>query len=151
EADSAARRYAKAEGIIYDEERNVYIKKDVIHLFMYKDGGLLRVGYPTTATDKNKYQLHLFTGSDDKEEYFFSAEGSYKTSINIDEDVEEITSEIVRKDFPIVGPFTDQVTFKVRRGKETTDLAMGTIDIAKTIHASIGSGFVVSTLKNPTN
>lgn len=149
DAMDAAEKFAEEKKIVKDLRTNTYIKNGVIHLFMFEDGSLLMVGYPTTATDKNKFQLHLFKSSANTNEYFFSADGSYKPTLNIDGAKEGLSLRIIQEDFPIVGPFTGEVVFKVKKG--AVEIASQAVNIAKTIHASIGTGFVFSTLKNPTN
>ncbi|MDO7884254.1 hypothetical protein [Hymenobacter cheonanensis] len=151
-AAGQARRYAQDSAIVYDSRRNIYINQatKTIHLFMYEDGELLLTGYPTTATDKDKFQLHLYTSSDNPDTYTFSAEGNYTPSLVIT-GVSGIVATLNRQDFPIVGPFTSQVVFTTKRSGTPGTTFSQTIKIANTIHASIGSGFVYSTLKNPTN
>ncbi|GAB3534986.1 hypothetical protein GCM10027443_23110 [Pontibacter brevis] len=154
DAETAAKDYANNTlNIDRNLKTNLYVQDGIIHLFMFEDGSLILVGYPTTATDKNTFQVHLFHSSNNTDPYFFAAEGDYQPTLYIDGGVAALTPVIKRQDFPIVGPFTDEVTFTIRRvtGGVATTLDTHTVKISKTIHASVGTGFVFSTLKNPTN
>ncbi|AMR26602.1 hypothetical protein A0257_05435 [Hymenobacter psoromatis] len=162
-AEQTVRNYVadNTNGIKEDPKRNIFINKktNTIHLFMLSDGGLLLKGYPTTATDKNFFELHVLTEESDTSSYSFEADGEYKPIFTIDTAFGKLTKADKKKiyikikwlDFPLVGPYTTQVVFTVKRNGMTPPLATHTISIANSIHASIGSGFVYSTLKNPTN
>lgn len=157
-AEQTVRNYVadNENGIKEDPKRNIFINKktNTIHLFMLGDGGLLLKGYPTMATDKDLFELHILTQDSDTGSYSFEAEGEYRPTLNINT---KIASEMVNSikvkglNFPRVGPYTTQVVFTVKRDDKIPPLATHTISIANSIHASIGSGFVYSTLKNPTN
>jgi hypothetical protein len=154
DAIEAAKNFAKNDlGIDRDLKTNIYTKDGTIHLFMFEDGSLMLAGYPTTATDKHSFQIHLFRSSNNTDTYFFIAEGDYQQTLNIEGGVAGVNPTIIREDFPVVGPFTGEVTFTIKRstGETSTTLDTHIIKISKTVHASIGTGFVYSTLKNPTN
>jgi len=76
-----ARNQANADRITlnatYDASRNVYISQgETIHIFLFEDGNLLLAGFPTTATEKSKYQVHLYTKSD-ADKYLLEYSGSF--------------------------------------------------------------------------
>lgn len=152
-----ATTFIKSKNLEHISSRNIYVdKQNVIHIFMYESGQLLLSGYPTTATEKNKFQIHLFVTDLNQFDYKFGASGSYVFSLNIDKSTEKLNSSIERVDMEIVGPFTGTAIFDVKkiekadRSKIQT-ISTSNITIAKTIHASIGTGFFFSTLKDPTN
>jgi hypothetical protein len=152
-----AKNYLLKNSIVYDADRNVYKsgRGNVLHLFVMEDGQLLFSGFPTTATDRDMFQIHLLKQSTNLDNYVFVALGSYEPSLNIEGAESESSSGVTEAikvdvfDFPTVGPFTGEVQFILERAGAT--LIDRTVKISKTIHASIGSGFIFSTLKNPTN
>jgi hypothetical protein len=140
-------------------QRNIYESKDgTIHIFVFEDGNLLVAGYPTTATEKNKYQVHLYRRTGNDNIYLLEYAGVYSPAFNIQNEnaVTNAAVAIERMDFAILGPFTNnlQLTVKSRPNKPGTSfniLSTTTIQIAKTIHASIGTGLIYTNLKNPSN
>jgi hypothetical protein len=144
-------------GYRYDGKRNIYYSNDeTIHIFIYEDGNLLVAGYPTTATEKSKYQVHLYVNSSNRSNYLLEYTGSYVPTLNIQNknEVAAAAPTIVRVDFAIIGPFTSNLVLTIK--KETNPgtyqtLSSTTIQISKTIHASIGSGLIYSSLRDPEN
>jgi hypothetical protein len=142
-----------------DSKRNIYIDDNkVIHIFIFEDGNLLEAGYPTTATEKNKYEVHIYyTKPTDK--YRLEYTGGYTPTLNIENSVTNSfvgnKGTIYRIDFAIIGPFTNSVQLTVKKmGKDAktyTNLISTTIQISKTIHVSIGSALIHTSLKNPGN
>jgi hypothetical protein len=143
----------------YNSSRNIYIDNNaVIHIFIFEDGNLLLAGYPTTATEKNKYQIHLYLSSSNTDTYLLDYSGSYAPVLNIENSG---TNALVRTliinsiDFSVIGPFTNNLQLTIKRKPSgSTDyntLTTTTIQISKTIHVSIGSGLIYTTLKNPSN
>ena len=151
ENDAKTRLNVKKNGL-----RNLYMKENVIHILVSEDGNLLLKGYPTTATDKNRFQFHLYVSKGNtSSRYRFGADGNYEPTLNIDSknDGKKVGAAINYIDFPEVGPFTGTVSFSIKKvdGATTETLTSANVKIAKTIHASIGTGFVFSTLKDPSN
>lgn len=143
----------------YNSERNIYIdQNNVIHIFIFEDGNLLLAGYPSTATEKDKYQVHLYMRAGNEDVYTLEYTGSYTPVLNIEgaktRDVPG-ADEIKSIDFAIIGPFTNTLQLTIKRlpkGSSTySTLVSATIQVAKTIHASIGSGLLYTSLKNPSN
>jgi hypothetical protein len=161
----AAKDQAKADIVTignnchYVASRNIYIdKNNVIHIFIFEDGNLLLAGYPTTATEKDKYQVHLYLKESNNDNYRMEYTGSYSPSLNIENSGLKAfvrTAKIKSMDFAIIGPFTNSLQLNIKRLPKTSDtwvtLSTTTIQISKTIHVSIGSGLLYSSLKNPGN
>lgn len=155
-AIKAAENYIESKNITYLSSRNIYVKDNTIHIFMYENGQLLLSGYPTTATDNNKFQLHLFVTDKNLYDYRFEASGSYVFSLNVAENEKKDIPSIERISMEIVGPYTGTATFNIKKIEKSNrsniqTISTANINIAKTTHASIGTGFFFSTLKDPTN
>lgn len=157
---SAAQSQANSDlstfGVSYNADRNIYIdRQNTIHIFLYEDGNLLLGGYPSTATDRNKYRVHLYKRSANTDNFLLDYAGTYTPTLNMPSANALVVNPITRLDFAILGPFTNslQLTLKSQpaAGGSYTNVAITTIKIAKTIHASIGSGFLYTSLKNPSN
>jgi len=133
------------------------MKDDIIHIYMFEDGNLLLSGYPTTATEKSKFQLHLYTESTNQDQYRLEIAGNYEPTLNIENASKFVgtrTAGVLASaiDFAEVGPFTSSATFTLKRVSATPEVInTSVVKIAKTIHASIGTGLIVSWLKDPTN
>lgn len=155
-------------GCKYDPKRNVYYTNDdVLHIFIFEDGNLLVAGYPTTALEKSKFQVHLYIKSINTESYSLEYSGSYTPVLNIVNTnpspapapgplvVPPPPPAISTIDFVVIGPFTNSVTITLKHKQaaatDYTTLASSTIQISKTIHVSIGSGIFYTTLKDPSN
>lgn len=156
EAQTAATNYKNLLGYQYDAKRNIFIDQNhVIHIFLFEDGNLLLGGYPTTATEKDKFQVHLFVQSTNNATYLLSYTGSFTPSLNIENGnfTASLSPAPVPVHFAILGPFTNTLQLTLKRDDSGTynTVASTTITIAKTIHVSIGSGLLYSTLKNPNN
>lgn len=151
-----------------NKERNVWISDgNIIHVFMYEDGNLLIGGYPTTATEKDVFQFHLYVRSENKDRYLLEYTGNYTPVLNIISSntapqpssealtmaAEEGHNVINRVDFAVLGPFTDNlvITLKHITSPISSTLISTTIQISKIIHVSVGSGIVYSSLRNPSN
>lgn len=149
--------------LIEDVSRNVWIEKwsNTIHVFVFEDGNLLSKGYPTTATDKDKFIFHLYrvTTSD---KYRIEAAGSYAptlfTTTPGGTNVAGFTAPraIQRLDFGKFGPYTTTVTFALKKAAVGSDIYTDittpvVVSIANTIHVSVGTGLFYTTLHNPTN
>lgn len=163
QAQAEANNYVVANRLHYHRDLNIYTghNDSVIHIFMFEDGNLLLAGYPTTATEKSKFQVHLFVRNANRDPYILEYTGSYSPILNIQSANE--SSLVVRlagqppiinrMDFAILGPFTDSLILTVKKfsGSIYNTLTSSTIKIAKTIYASIGSGIVYTSLKDPSN
>lgn len=157
-AQAAANNFRTAQGFSYIPSRNIYTDKDhVIHIFIFEDGNLLLGGYPTTATERDKFQVHLFVTTGNNDKYLLEYAGTFAPTLNIQNEnplkaaAPAITP--VQVDFAILGPFTNtlQVTLKRQKDGNFNTISSTTISIAKTIHVSIGAGLLYTNLKNPKN
>lgn len=148
--------YINDNGIHWDRKRNALLDKNgIIHIFLFENGNTIKTGFPTTATENEKYQVHLYKREGNDNTYKLEISGSYLPSFNIQNgaNVEvnlEVAKQSVKKnDFSIVGPFTDNFTIILKEGSEA--IVSTNIKVSRTIHASIGSGIIYSFLKDPSN
>lgn len=162
-ARNLANAYSSSGNIRYDSKRNIYISNDkTIHIFLFEDGNLLLGGYPTTATEIDKFQVHLFVSNSNTKDYLFEYSGVYAPILNIEYQGSNgnlLTAKIAGKsidirriDFAVLGPFTHNLvlTLKSRLGRADFQvLTTTTIQLSKIIHVSIGSGILFTSLKNP--
>lgn len=157
-AQAMATSDATSLGAVYNAKRNVYIdKNDIIHIFMFETGAFLLTTYPTTATEKDKFQLHMYTTKDDS--YLFEAVGSYQPVLIAESSAPAASfagggGVVASLPLAVVGPFTNSVTFNVKHssgGATYTTLNSSTIQVSKTTFVSIGSGFFYTPLKSPSN
>lgn len=151
-----AETYINEQGIHRDRKRNALLDKNgIIHIFVFEDGNTIITGFPTTATESEKYQVHLYKRIDNDKTYKLEISGSYLPSFNIQNsnDLEvgllAAKSSVKKNDFSIIGPFTDNFAIVIKEGSEA--IVSTNIKVSKTIHASIGSGIIYSFLKDPTN
>lgn len=168
DAQNAAKAYVPTiPGCHYDASKNIYIDNNkTIHIFLFEDGNLLLAGYPTTATEKSKFQLHLYVSAANIDKFLLEYTGSYSPVLNIENSNPAPAPAAVpgpgapppapvRIDFAIIGPFTNTLVLTLKdmkAGDATyTTLTSTTVQISKTIYVSIGSGIVYSSLKNPSN
>ena len=153
----------------YDSKRNIFIKKNIVHIFIDEDGNLIETGVPTTATEKYSYKLHLITNTETLETttFKYSYRGEYKPTLNIqnetlneseepegDETEEEEKPKIVEYSYAIIGPFTDDFNItvkKIEEEEENVTIFDKKINVAKTFHVSISTGLFMTTLTNPLN
>lgn len=146
----------------YLPNRNVYVSRgDVIHIFMFEDGNLLLAGYPSTATEKSKYVLHLYVSVSNDDLYLLEYTGSFSPVLGIQNSNSALIGagtpapKVQRVDFAVLGPFTNNLIMTLKRSPKLAinynTLTSTTIQISKTIHASIGTGLIYTTLKNPSN
>jgi hypothetical protein len=156
-ARTVARAYIGAQRYSYNSQRNIWMDdNNTIHIFIYEDGNLLIGGYPTTATEKDKFQVHVFVKSSNKDPYLLEYTGSFSPSLNIQNGntkTSAATAPPEQLDFAVIGPFTGnlQLTLKHQVGSTYTVVASTTITIAKTIHVSIGTGLIYTGVRNPSN
>ena len=160
-AQLAATKFAVDSQFYHEPKRNIYVSKldhDLIHLFIFQDGNLLLSGFPTTATERNKFQVHLFKENGNKEEYLLQYAGIYGPTLNTTASKERAPAiadgTIINLPFAEIGPFTGSLTLTLKKrnpGADYTTIILPTIQIAKTIHASIGTGFVYTFLKDASN
>lgn len=163
-ARNQANAFVVANGLRYSPKLNTYLGRtdDIIHIFMFEDGNLLLAGYPTTATQNNKFQIHLFVTNSNRLSYLMEYTGSYAPVLNIEGANTSVIAAaaapgaapiIDRIDFAMIGPFTSSLVLTVKRsnGSSYSTLTTTTIQIAKTIYASIGSGIIYSSLRDPSN
>ncbi|MFH6991758.1 hypothetical protein [Flavobacterium sp. FlaQc-48] len=167
-AQIAANAYVSSHGLEYQPKRNVFTghNDNVIHIFMFEDGNLLLAGYPTVATEKSKFQLHLFVQNTNASTFLLEYTGSYSPILNIQNGNSSpapmpaagaVPPPIVisQLDFAILGPFTNTLVFTLKEraspGDSYNTLVSTTIQISKTFYASIGSGIVYTSLKDPSN
>jgi hypothetical protein len=150
----------------YDSQKNIYLKDNIVHIFIDEQGNLIETGIPTTAIEKYSYKLHLLTNTETIKNttFEYSYRGEYKPTLNIqNETLNEVNSEnplaekkpkpkIIEYSYAIIGPFTTDftITLKKKIPAETTILER-TINVAKTYHVTISTGLFMTTLKNPTN
>lgn len=148
-----------------DPQRNIFIDNSgVIHIFIFEDGNFLLAGFPTTATERNIFQVHLYVKDDNTENYILEYTGSFTPTLNMQSDKGVVTAQIradgstikiKRYDFAKIGPFTGtaNITLKHKADGEETFKALlsSELKLAKIIHASIGSGIFYTSLKNPKN
>ncbi|WPR77711.1 hypothetical protein [Algoriphagus sp. NG3] len=155
-------------GKYYDSKRNIFIKDNIVHIFIDEGGSLIETGVPTTATEKYSYRLHLLTNSETLEttKFKYSFRGEYKPTFNIQNDTlneldkseedesEEVKPKIVEYSYAIIGPFTDDFNItvtKIKEGEEDMTILDKKINVAKTFHVSISTGLFMTTLTNPSN
>ena len=69
----------------YDSKRNIFIRKNIVHIFIDENGNLIETGVPTTATEKYSYKLHLLTNTETVETttFKYSYRGEYRPTLNI--------------------------------------------------------------------
>src|SRR3954454_4239191 len=100
------------------DQHNSYVDRDnVIHIFIFENGNLLIKGYPTTATEKNKFQLHLFASNSNTDVYLLEYVGSYTPIFTLQNSIVSSRggpAKIVRTDFAILGPFTNTLTLTLK-------------------------------------
>jgi len=149
-----------------DSNRNIWLDKstNTIHVFVFEDGNLLSKGYPTTATDRNKFVVHLYQ-KNIAFTYRFEASGTYAPELVTAANAKSISakalyaaSNIQRLDFGPIGPLTTTVTFTIKKAPIASgvvgtyaDLTSAVMKIANTIHVSLGTGFFYTGLHNPTD
>jgi hypothetical protein len=160
-AQTEANQYIAAMKYRHDPVRNIITDNNrTIHIFLYEDGNLLVGGYPTTATERDKFQVHLYVESTNSDEYLLEYTGTYSPSLNIQSKNALVFVGVgippppVPMHFAVLGPFTGNLQITVKHQTPTGSynaIASTTIVIAKTVHVSIGSGLIYSSLKNPDN
>lgn len=142
------------------EVNNAFVDEhNVMHIFVYQDFSSLLKAFPTTATEKHRFQVHLFVNKEDKEKYTLVYTGNYNPVFTFEESGQDVGArgleEIDRVDFPVAGPYTGtlQMELKQRIGQDNVVRPVGavTVHIAKTVYASLGYGLLYSSLKNPGN
>lgn len=159
-AQAAANAYIRSSNLRLDNDRNVVTDgTGTIHIFLYEDGNLLVKGIPTTATEKDKFQVHLYVKSNNADNYLVEYTGKYEPSFNVQGTNPSalgvagngVVLPPQRIDFAIAGPYTGTLTITLKHlsGGNYNALLSSTIKIAKTIHVSIGAGPVYTSLKNP--
>lgn len=151
-----------------DVSRNVWLEpwSNIIHVFVFEDGNLLSKGYPTTATDKDKFIFHLYRLTTTAGNYRLEVEGNYaptlfSTEVKVADGKRTVTARgdnanIQRLDFGPFGPYTTTVKISLKRdtggsGTYTDVVTPVEVKIANTIHVSVGTGLFYTTLHNPTN
>ncbi|GEM_PF-2299553 len=166
DAESIANQYQGKAGtpafgtIRYNPKRNIRIDaEDVIHVFLWDDGNTLLSGFPTTMTQRDKIQVHLLKPTTNTDIFQLEIQGSYEPTLVVvggkvvTAATKGGTIEIM--DFAVHGPYTGSITIKLKSRKTKDDdykeLISSTQKISPTINASIGTGFIYSTLRNPTN
>lgn len=160
-AKDQATKYKNANGLSWDKKRNALFDKKtgVIHIFLFEDGNTLLTGFPTTATEKDKFQVHLYLDDTSNSLYLLEVIGNYAPSFDIKNSADKALSlaqgtvTIKSMDFSVIGPFTDNLQLnlkELKNGSYDTKIN-ATIKISKTTYASIGSGIIYSSLKDPSN
>lgn len=160
EANVEANKFTQQKGIMYEPKRNIWIdKENVIHIFLWEDGNTLLSGFPTTATQRDQIQVHLFKSTGNTNVFQLEVQGTYAPILVIDGDKSITTAtkngKIEQLDFSRNGPYTGTITIKLKSKKSPDDdykeIITSSLKISPTINASIGTGFIYSTLRNPTN
>lgn len=162
-AQIEANNYVKKSKLVKDEKRNAFFDCNggVIHIFLFEDGNTLLTGFPTTATEKDRFQVHLYMNDTNMNDYLLEAIGNYSPSFEFKNSSDASNFQynkdnpikIKSMDFSCIGPFTDnlQLNLKEKEGTNYQTKINATIKISKTKYASIGSGIIYSGLKNPSN
>lgn len=166
QAEASASAYIGAHGIQHGKGlfSNVWLGNDkrTIHIFIFEDGNFVKGGLPTTATEDNLYQFHLFVSNTNRKAYRLEVAGTYEPTL-LQEDKSLVGLARVNGDgiqseplnFAVVGPYSSTVTFTLKSSDNGTDFGTTVIapsmHVAKRVYASIGSGFVYSFISNPTN
>ncbi len=161
-AQALANTFISSSHYKVDSKHNIITDaSNTIHIFLFEDGNLLVKGFPTTATEKSKFQVHLYVRSSNADNYMVDYVGKYDPAFNIQGTNPNVIAAAgpaapptpQRIDFAVAGPFTGNViiTLKHFTGGVYNAIVSSTIKIAKTIYASIGSGILYTTLKNPAN
>ncbi|MFD2567440.1 hypothetical protein [Pseudotenacibaculum haliotis] len=152
----------------HDKKRNLYLKDNIVHIFIDENGNLIKTGLPTTATKKYLYQLHLLVeqGNINKAQYKFQIDGEFKPTFNINDTSNTEGNSLVKEDgaknkpkiiditYSVNGPYTDKFDiklYKYENAKEVEKLLDHEVKIAKSYQVSISTGLFSSTLKNPEN
>lgn len=149
----------------FSENKGIYLRNNVVHIFIDESGNLIETGIPTTAREDYTYQIHLFVQPSSKYQFEFSYEGKYEPSLNVyplsEEKLPDLVVQAISQDkpqvfeikFPIIGPFTNSFSLKlIRTGPGgTKTLIDRTVPVAKLYHVSLISGLLVTGLNNPTN
>lgn len=155
----AANAYKGQDGTIeYNSKRNIRIdSQNVIHVFLWEDGNTILSGFPTTMTQRDKIQIHLYRSPANTDIFQVDIEGSYEPTVVIvgGKALAVKAGPVERIDFAVHGPFTGSITIKLKSRKtadaDYKEIVSKTLKISPVINASIGTGFIYSTLKNPTN
>lgn len=150
----------------YDPKKNIFIKDNIVHIFIDEYGNLIKIGIPTTAIEKYSYQLHLLTNSETIKttSFVYSYRGEYTPTLNIqnktlnEENQEPLSNKeneepkIIEYSYEIIGPFTSDFTIILKKVNSTeTTILDRTINIAKTYHVTISTGLFMTTMQNPIN
>ncbi len=160
--DFADKRYQFEKNL--DTRTNLYLKKNVVHIFLDENGNTLGPGFPTTAAEGHRYQIHLFVATENLNlyDFLFHATGSYRARLSIMADSSKAVNHwsneptISELKFSVIGPFVDQFTIEVQKKIKNSStvedvLPSTTIDVARTYHVSLGTGIFMTTLQNPSN
>lgn len=151
----------------YNSKKNIFIKDNVVHIFIDENGNLIEIGIPTTAIEKYSYKLHLITNTESikNTSFQFTFRGEYKPTLNIENEILSENEGVVQSEnrntdpkiieFPYatIGPFTTDFNISLKKIESSSEeiILDKTINIAKTYHVSISTGLFMTTLKNPTN
>lgn len=154
-----AKAYNGEDGTIeYNSKRNIRIdSENVIHVFLWEDGNTLLSGFPTTMTQRDKIQVHLYKSPATTDLFQVDIEGNYEPTVVIvgGKALAVKSGSVERIDFAVHGPYTGSITIKLKSRKTKDDdykeVISKTLKISPVINASIGTGFIYSTLRNPTN
>ena len=162
-AQTMAERYIIDNHLSKLDKYNLIVDKhEVIHIFLYSDGTPLITGFPTTASERHKFQIHLYVKRSDASYYNVEYVGNFTPLLNIT-GTNPIAGgaagnkvfQPVHIPFAIGGPYTGNLTINLRKTNESnsdyTVISSATLKIAKTIHASIGVGPIYTSLKDPSN
>jgi hypothetical protein len=143
-----------------DIKRNIDIDpvSNVIHIFVYEDGRVLRKGFPTTATEQNTFMVHMIYDETHAVQFDVSFSGTYSPTLNIvgAQSVAALARGVISMktvSSAVFGPYTGTVNITITEigGANRKQLVSANISIAKTVHVSIGSGLVYSSLRSPSN
>ena len=154
----------------YDSQKNLFLKDNIVHIFIDEHGNLIETGIPTTAIEKYSYKLHLLTNTATVEttSFEYSYRGEFKPTLNIQNETlneqsretnatekdndKDKSAEIIEYSYAVIGPFTTDFSISLKK-KSTTETVIldRTINIAKTYHVTISTGLFMTTLQNPTN
>lgn len=152
--------YAKelAQNYKYNRRLNLLLEENTVHIFIDDVGNFLYGGLPTTATQENTYQFHVVTQT--KADFRLKVQGTFKPAIlsvletgDAEKTVPNATGEeatsVHHYEFGVEGPFTEEAKVTIKNQSAGLTILDATIKIAKLYHVSIATGFLATSLRNP--
>lgn len=153
-------------------KNGIYIKEDVVYVFLDQDGNLIEgTKFPTSLKEESKYQYQIVIFADsnsyNKENFLLKIEGSefrYGNSLTILNTIDgsgsaggnSVVLSTIKSE--IYGPFSDFVNLQMYRREDKEDAFENrlfdrsiALQNSKPYHVSVMGGFYFSTLNDPAN